>query len=513
MADIFISYAADDRAWVEKFAQALSDQGFTVWWDRSIPFGQSYQTVIEQALAEAACVFVVWSVHSVQSSWVWAEAEEARSRNILIPVVIDDSQPPLVFRQIQTADLSQWQTDPSAPLDAKLLRDLEGLIGKPPISAQKVQVDTDKAKAEAKTSTRQEAAELLQPVKATGTIEQTTAAKTTNSGPAKRPIFIYLTGLAVLLVLVVAVGFWVSKGQPRMPEIHHFSVHPASISGGQPAVLSWRTENASQIEITGLGALAQAGSKTVRPEITTQYTLVVSSADGLSIQREVELIVSDANSADGQQQAIDELLAAARQAVKASDFSRAEQLINQLQLLAPDSPEFQQARNYFADESVMELLRLARQAIRIRNFEEAGALLDDARQSAPDNDNVQQVLDYYTASKTLYNQQLEAENKLEALKEAEQKAVLEARQKASAVEKYRLQQEAESRHKAYQLEQQQLAEIKARQQQELALQEQEVDEAEGQQAEQEDSLSEQEIRERREQVDKFRKNVLKQIHR
>ena len=97
MADIFISYAGEDRPWVEKFAHALVDQGWSVWWDRSIPFGKSYQTVIEQALGEAKCVFVIWSAHSVDSSWVWAEAEEARNRNILIPVTIDDAQPPLIF--------------------------------------------------------------------------------------------------------------------------------------------------------------------------------------------------------------------------------------------------------------------------------------------------------------------------------------------------------------------------------------------------------------------------------
>jgi len=128
MADIFISYAGEDRPWVEKFAQALAGQGWSIWWDRSIPFGQSYQTVIEQALGEAKCVFVIWSSNSVDSSWVWAEAEDARIRHILIPILIDQSQPPLVFRQIQTADLSQWQAEQPISLDAKLLRDIKLLL-------------------------------------------------------------------------------------------------------------------------------------------------------------------------------------------------------------------------------------------------------------------------------------------------------------------------------------------------------------------------------------------------
>jgi hypothetical protein len=61
MNDIFISYASDDRAIAKSLAEALGKQDWTVWWDRQIPPGRSYDDVIEDALNTARCVIVLWS--------------------------------------------------------------------------------------------------------------------------------------------------------------------------------------------------------------------------------------------------------------------------------------------------------------------------------------------------------------------------------------------------------------------------------------------------------------------
>ena len=64
MADIFISYAREDRTRVQPVAAALSAHGWTVWWDRQIHGGKSFDQVIAEALAGARCVLAVWSRHS-----------------------------------------------------------------------------------------------------------------------------------------------------------------------------------------------------------------------------------------------------------------------------------------------------------------------------------------------------------------------------------------------------------------------------------------------------------------
>ena len=109
MSTVFLSYAAVDRARVEPLVKALEAHGFDVWWDRDISLGESYHRVIQQALETAACAVVVWSHHSIGSEWVTNEASEARKRGILVPALLDDVEPPLEFRHLQSATLFAWQ--------------------------------------------------------------------------------------------------------------------------------------------------------------------------------------------------------------------------------------------------------------------------------------------------------------------------------------------------------------------------------------------------------------------
>ena len=108
MGDIFVSYASADRDRARAVAQALTEQGWSVWWDRTIPPGKQFDEVIEEALDSARCVVVLWSKASVASQWVKTEAAEAMRRKILVPVLIEDVKIPLEFRRLQAADLSTW---------------------------------------------------------------------------------------------------------------------------------------------------------------------------------------------------------------------------------------------------------------------------------------------------------------------------------------------------------------------------------------------------------------------
>ena len=130
MADIFISYASEDRACVKPLADALGQQGWSVWWDRtSIRTGKTFDEAIEEALTEARCVVVVWTSKSVNSHWVRDEATVGRDRGILAPVSMDGVKPPLGFRQFQTAHLIEWDGQESSPDFHKLITDLTAILG------------------------------------------------------------------------------------------------------------------------------------------------------------------------------------------------------------------------------------------------------------------------------------------------------------------------------------------------------------------------------------------------
>ena len=142
MSEIFISYARADKAKAELLADAFSNRGWSVWWDREIPPGQAFDETIENALNSARCVIVLWSRHSVASRWVKIEAAEGAGRGILVPVLIENVKIPLEFKRIEAADLSHWNGDASDRELDQLLRTVASLIGgKTAIQHQKIPIE------------------------------------------------------------------------------------------------------------------------------------------------------------------------------------------------------------------------------------------------------------------------------------------------------------------------------------------------------------------------------------
>ena len=115
MADIFLSYASEDREAACLIAQALESQSWTVWWDRKIPAGQAFDEVIEREIGMAKSVVVLWSKNSTKSEWVKNEAAAAVEHDKMVPVQIDDAKLPLEFRRRQTLNLADWTGDTSDP--------------------------------------------------------------------------------------------------------------------------------------------------------------------------------------------------------------------------------------------------------------------------------------------------------------------------------------------------------------------------------------------------------------
>jgi hypothetical protein len=132
MADIFISYANEDKETAARLAGFLESLGWSVWWDRRIPAGRTWRAVLQEALRDMRCMIALWSQDSVESPWVAEEAEEARKLGkTLVPILIQRVEPPIGFRTIQAADLVNWDGSRDDPAAKMLIADLESLLGKP----------------------------------------------------------------------------------------------------------------------------------------------------------------------------------------------------------------------------------------------------------------------------------------------------------------------------------------------------------------------------------------------
>jgi hypothetical protein len=132
VTDVFISYAREDRDRAERLASALSGFGWSVWWDRKIIAGQSFDQAIEHELETAKSVVVLWSKHSIASEWVKNEAAVASERGVLVPAIIDSVKLPLEFRRKQTAELIDWNGDPSHGGFQALCEGVANTIGNAP---------------------------------------------------------------------------------------------------------------------------------------------------------------------------------------------------------------------------------------------------------------------------------------------------------------------------------------------------------------------------------------------
>lgn len=111
MSDIFISYKKEDAGRVVRIVEALRAEGFSVWWDHGITPGAQWDQTIQQQLDAAKAVVAVWSTLSRDAPWVKEESGVGKSRGILVPVRIDDVEPPLGFGLIQAVDLIGWSGD------------------------------------------------------------------------------------------------------------------------------------------------------------------------------------------------------------------------------------------------------------------------------------------------------------------------------------------------------------------------------------------------------------------
>jgi len=107
MAGVYLSYAAQDATLADQIVAALAGSGITVG-PTHPPQQPPGVKQVARELTSAKCVVVLWSDSSVQDDLVLAEADYARSRDIVVSAVIGKPLLPLGFRDVWSANLTHW---------------------------------------------------------------------------------------------------------------------------------------------------------------------------------------------------------------------------------------------------------------------------------------------------------------------------------------------------------------------------------------------------------------------
>ena len=131
MSDVFISYARSTEAQAKRIDEALRALGHEVWRDDQIAAHQAFGKVLEERLAAARAVLVLWSADASESEWVRSEASRARTMGKLAQLRLDATPLPMPFDQIQCADLSGWNGEPEHPGWRKVIDSVADLTGAP----------------------------------------------------------------------------------------------------------------------------------------------------------------------------------------------------------------------------------------------------------------------------------------------------------------------------------------------------------------------------------------------
>jgi hypothetical protein len=138
MSDVFLSYSHKDSEFVRDLVKPLEAEGFSVWWDHTIPPGKTWDDVIARGIREAKACIIVWSPNSVISDWVKEEATLAKEGGKYLPIQIAADLPPMGFRRIQAADLRNWNGNAQDPQWRLLVTEIANLVGGKEVAAPPV---------------------------------------------------------------------------------------------------------------------------------------------------------------------------------------------------------------------------------------------------------------------------------------------------------------------------------------------------------------------------------------
>ncbi|MDX1980479.1 MAG: toll/interleukin-1 receptor domain-containing protein, partial [Bryobacteraceae bacterium] len=80
---VFLSHSTKDGEFVGKLAAALTADGFTPWLcEVDVDYAESFMHKINEGLAEAGFVLLIWSPEAAGSQWTRLEWEAALHREV-----------------------------------------------------------------------------------------------------------------------------------------------------------------------------------------------------------------------------------------------------------------------------------------------------------------------------------------------------------------------------------------------------------------------------------------------
>jgi predicted nucleic acid-binding Zn-ribbon protein len=134
MAEVFISYARDDRKLVEPIAAQLKELGVDTWFDIRIESGEDFEAVIKAELSKAKAVLVCWTEKASSSHWVRSEAKLALKLGTYVPVFVSECELPLALSEIHTDTLVRWHGAANDESWLKVVERLSKNIGREAIA-------------------------------------------------------------------------------------------------------------------------------------------------------------------------------------------------------------------------------------------------------------------------------------------------------------------------------------------------------------------------------------------
>lgn len=100
---------------------------------------------------------------------------------------------------------------------------------------------------------------------------------------ANERLLILATALVLLTLTACGkkqVGQAVPTPPPPAPPVASIEANPAMVQAGQPATVTWKTQNATEVRIEPLGVVEPNGSKTLTPTESTSYRLIATGPGG-----------------------------------------------------------------------------------------------------------------------------------------------------------------------------------------------------------------------------------------